>query len=357
MITKRQPTRLTKSGLNSAGSHHCGSLIGAGDVDKSSAWSFSAEDGDKLLGANGDDWTVYAQWFLGEDTSATAGTKDRYKYPFGKGGKVFRSALIAIRSRASQQGDTAIFDAAGHFVDQIDGTKSYEGQKALPMQMRMWSKIEKTSIDEDQRILTGIATTPSSDRMQDIVEPLGADYDLPIPFLWQHDDTQPIGEVTSAKPTKNGIPVTIQIAKTDTPGTLKDRLDEAWESIKIGLVKGLSIGFAPTEYSFMEDGGIHFLEWEWLELSAVTIPANAEASILTIKSADDKAVKKQAVRIQLKKAARVSIKLSREVPMGVKSSKPPESDHVMAVAGRMRAAKLREMVDEDLIVETKIDVR
>lgn len=51
-------------------------------------------------------------------------------------------------------------------------------------------------------------------------------------------------------------------------------------------MKGLSIGFKPIKYAYLDSGGIHFLEWELLEVSAVTIPANAECSIQTVKSFD-----------------------------------------------------------------------
>jgi hypothetical protein len=44
------------------------------------------------------------------------------------------------------------------------------------------------------------------------------------------------------------------------PGTLKDRLDEAWQSVKMKLVRGVSIGFRAIEYAFMDDGGIRFIE-------------------------------------------------------------------------------------------------
>lgn len=338
-VNKRTPTRLMKSGLNSAGSHHCGALISAGDVDKTSSWSFDADDGNKLLGADGKDWTAYAQWFLGEDTTAPEGTKARYKYPFGKDGKVFRSALIAIRSRASQQDDTPVFNAAGHFIDEIDGSKNYTAQKALPMVMRSWAKLTLKAVDEDQRIITGIASTPSSDRMNDVVEPMGAKFDLPLPFLWQHDSEQPVGEVTNAKPTKDGIPVTIKMASIDEPGTLKDRLDEAWQSIKIGLVKGLSIGFAPIEYAFQDDGGIHFTEWEWLELSGVTIPANADCSITTIKSFDEAAEK-----IREKNKSRVSIKLT-EGDLKVNH----RSKHVLGLVDQFQTKCVNSLVREDFI--------
>jgi HK97 family phage major capsid protein len=56
-------------------------------------------------------------------------------------------------------------------------------------------------------------------------------------------------------------------------------------------VRGLSIGFKPIKYAFIDNtGGIEFAEWEWLELSAVTIAANQDASITTIKSIDREAL-------------------------------------------------------------------
>jgi HK97 family phage major capsid protein/HK97 family phage prohead protease len=156
----------------------------------------------------------------------------------------------------------------------------------MPVSNRAYTLLSIKSVDEDQRTITGIATTPETDRMGDIVEPRGAQFRLPIPLLWQHDSRQPIGEVTAARVTDEGIEVTAKIFKIDEPGTLKDRLDEAWQSLKYRLVKGFSIGFQSIE-STRIDGtyGMRFVKWLWLELSCVTIPANADASILAIKSA------------------------------------------------------------------------
>jgi HK97 family phage prohead protease len=152
---------------------------------------------------------------------------------------------------------------------------------------RAYSLLEIKSVDEDERIITGIATTPTADRDGDIVEPKGAEFKLPIPLLWQHDSRQPIGEVFYAKVTSAGIEIKARIVKIAEPGTLKDRLDEAWQSIKAGLVKGLSIGFRSVESARIDNTyAYRFMKWLWLELSAVTIPANADASIQTIKSLD-----------------------------------------------------------------------
>lgn len=152
---------------------------------------------------------------------------------------------------------------------------------------RAYSVFTVKEFDEERRELSGIASTPSPDRLGDVVEPKGAIFKLPIPLLWHHQSMKPIGHVTEATIGEAGIEVKARIERIEEPGTLKDRLDEAWQSIKIGLVRGLSIGFNPVESARIENTWAeHFLKWEWLELSAVTIPANADASITAIKSAD-----------------------------------------------------------------------
>jgi HK97 family phage prohead protease len=157
------------------------------------------------------------------------------------------------------------------------------------MQNRAYSFLQIKSIDEDNRVIRGIATTPAVDRVGDIIDPLGVKFNNPLAFLWQHQHDKPIGSVKFDKPTKDGIGFEATLAKTDEPGTLKDRLDEAWQSIKLKLVKAVSVGFRPIEYSFMDNGGIRYSETEVYELSAVTIPANAEALITEVKSMGDAA--------------------------------------------------------------------
>lgn len=148
----------------------------------------------------------------------------------------------------------------------------------------------KAVADGTKRTFSGIATTPATDRMGDIVEPKGAKFKLPIPLLWQHDSRQPIGWVTRAKVTPRGIEIEGEVADIPEDGALKSRLLEAWQSIKSTLVRGLSIGFTPLEMEAIDAkqpwGAQRFVKWEWLELSAVTIPANADASISAIKSID-----------------------------------------------------------------------
>lgn len=151
---------------------------------------------------------------------------------------------------------------------------------------RAYSLLEIKAVEDEQRIIRGIATSPSPDRVGDIVEPLGVKFKNPMPLLHQHDSSRPVGTVRFDKPTKAGITFEAKLPTIDEPGPLKDRVDTAWGEVKSGLVRAVSIGFRALEYSVMDDGGYRFMESEVLELSLVTIPANADATILSIKSID-----------------------------------------------------------------------
>jgi HK97 family phage prohead protease len=156
------------------------------------------------------------------------------------------------------------------------------------MQNRAWAQLVLKAVDETTRTIRGIATSPSTDREGDVLEPQGAEFALPIPLLSQHNQRLPIGQVTEARVTNKQI----EIAATLPVGKGLAYVDEAWTQIITGLVRGLSVGFLPQSWEPVRDqagkttGGIRFTRWQWFELSAVTIPANADASIATIKRFD-----------------------------------------------------------------------
>jgi HK97 family phage major capsid protein/HK97 family phage prohead protease len=152
--------------------------------------------------------------------------------------------------------------------------------------------IKEVSAEPADFVFRGVASTPTPDRMGDIVEPLGAKFALPMPLLWQHQADQPVGRVEFARPTKEGIPFKAVIPRVTEPGRVKERIDEAIHSLQYKLVGAVSIGFRAIEGAVerLKDGGLRFKEWEWLELSLVTIPANAEATISTIKGLDSLAL-------------------------------------------------------------------
>lgn len=160
----------------------------------------------------------------------------------------------------------------------------------MEMTRRAYSALEIKSVSEDKRIIRGVATTPAVDRVGDIVEPLGVEFKNPLPLLWQHQHDKPVGTVRFDRPTRDGITFEAELPQIAEAGTLRDRIEEAWQSIKAGLVRAVSIGFRPIEYAFMDEGGIRFIKSEVYELSLVTIPANADAVITSTKTLDPAAV-------------------------------------------------------------------
>lgn len=155
---------------------------------------------------------------------------------------------------------------------------------------RAYASLEIKAPEQDaggKRTFTGIASTISTDRMDDIVLPMGAKYKVPFPLLWQHNSRQPIGWVRDVRLSKTKIEVDCEVHNEPEPGELKKELDKAWQTIRAQLVRGLSIGFRTLKSARIEGSyGSEIQEWDWLELSPVTIAANADCSITAIKSAD-----------------------------------------------------------------------
>jgi len=139
------------------------------------------------------------------------------------------------------------------------------------------------TVDEGQRIIEGWASTGRTDRVGDIVEPLGAEFDLPLPLLLDHDHSLAVGEVEKAEVTSQGVRFVARIKKISEPGKAKELTDMAWHYARHGLRKCVSIGFQPLEYEPLKSGGSRFTRWSWYELSLCTVPANPDAVIETVK--------------------------------------------------------------------------
>src|SRR5262245_643657 len=148
---------------------------------------------------------------------------------------------------------------------------------------RAYSVLEIKAFDADRRVFAGMATTPDLDRQGHSVDPAGVSFSNPLPLLFHHDQTQPIGTVTLSMPTAEGVAFEAEIPVITEPGRLRDRVDEAWQSIKGGLIRGMSCGLRILERQ-KQGNLLRLTKSEILELSLVTIPANLHASILTVKS-------------------------------------------------------------------------
>jgi len=207
--------------------------------------------------------------------------------------------------------------------------------------VRAWSTLNLKSLDEETREFAGIATTPSTDRIGDVVESSGAQFKLPLPLLAQHDTGKPIGHITYAKVTDAGIEVRGHLQKPydGAPPSWAERLNVAWADIKTGLVRGLSIGFKPLESEPIKGSrGERFTKWLWLELSAVTIPANADATITTIKSIDT------TLRAASGRSTPRVVRLdSTSAGVTANANTPPEEGTKMNVAEQIKAFEAKRM--------------
>lgn len=101
-----------------------------------------------------------------------------------------------------------------------------------------------------------------------------------VPILWQHDPRTPIGLGTLTDTPKG-----LQIAGKLSLGTEKGR--DAYELLKDGVIKGLSIGYDVVKQKF-QNGARHLQELALFEVSAVTFPANEEALVGSVKHAGAK---------------------------------------------------------------------
>ena len=147
------------------------------------------------------------------------------------------------------------------------------------------SGLSDVSVDEDKRLITGIASTPRPDRAGDVVKAEGAKFTLPFPLLANHDSRMPVGQVIAMKATARGLEFTAQVGPSD-PNL--PEVDRAWAQIKAGLVTNVSIGFMATRCELLPDmSGLLISESDIFELSLTPTPCNADAKILTVKSLED----------------------------------------------------------------------
>lgn len=153
---------------------------------------------------------------------------------------------------------------------------------------RAYATLELAAAGDDALTLTGIATTPTPDRNGDIVDPLGVTFKNPVPLLLHHDKQRPIGTVRFNPPTAAGVTFAASLIKGAT-GRVGEWVDEAVQLLKAGVLRAVSIGYAakPDDVEYdRATGCLRFKACELCELSLVTVPANADATITAIKALD-----------------------------------------------------------------------
>lgn len=143
------------------------------------------------------------------------------------------------------------------------------------------------SLDDEARTIEGIASSASPDLAGDVLVSRGAVFSLPLPLLMQHDRRQPIGEVTAAQVSDTEIAIRATVVRDSGLAYV----EEAWKQLKAGLVKGLSIGAQPLKAvpiinAQKQMTGVKYTAWRWLELSAVTMPMNIDATLDVVRAFD-----------------------------------------------------------------------
>ncbi|MEE4211582.1 MAG: HK97 family phage prohead protease [Parvularcula sp.] len=125
------------------------------------------------------------------------------------------------------------------------------------------------------------------DSYKEIVQPGAFDESLvaikasgrPLPVLWQHWSSEPIGFWDTLEVDDVGLRGEAQLVKEGVP-----RAIEAMALIEAQVVSGISIGYWVRASSKDEKTGIRFLEkLDLVEASTVTFPANDEARIDDVK--------------------------------------------------------------------------
>lgn len=111
--------------VHDAGVAHARRLIDSRQYDLETPWSEaapSAADENAFIERHG--YEGYGEWHLAVDTDASAGTKDRYGFPFGDLRRVNRAAVIHAKQRAAQNGHQAVAEAADKVLRHLDETRA-----------------------------------------------------------------------------------------------------------------------------------------------------------------------------------------------------------------------------------------
>jgi hypothetical protein len=99
------------------------------------------------------------------------------------------------------------------------------------------------------------------------------------PLLWQHDPNEPIGGIIEAREDQHGLYIKGQIDLDIAQG------ERVYNGMKKGYLSGMSIGYRTIKQTWKNQQR-HLLEVALHEGSIVTFPANALATITTVKAID-----------------------------------------------------------------------
>lgn len=190
--------------------------------------------------------------------------------------------------------------------------------------MKIRQFVKAMSEDEKEAgKMSFVASTDRADRYGDIIDQRGWDLDAyranPVILLNHDHQSLPIGR-GNVRMTEAGLVIDVEFDMADP------RAAEIAGKAERGFMNAVSVGFAPLKstpraqlpsehYAFSKSGGQFFEQAELLEVSIVTIPANADAVAIAAKNIgfDLKAYIKELVETEVNAMPVSSISHSKHI--------------------------------------------
>jgi hypothetical protein len=283
--------------LHDSGRRSAQSNIAAGNVNKTSAWSFSKADAAQLLGPDGNDTATFGKAHLGIDPNSNDPV-GRFAYPVAKGGTVYRSGLVAASEDATAAGDADCADAADGMIDMMDGGTTagaggpdtwalrpfeYKLSETQPGTFEGYASVFNIRDDNGDLILPGafgrtLAASQTSGRsVKMFVNHAGFATGTTLA-----NDLIPCGVWTKLTEDSKGLEATGRLIALDT-----ERGKSIYAALKERALSDMSIGYRATNFTRGKtdaDPRRSISELSLLEISPVFYPANAEARITSVAS-------------------------------------------------------------------------
>ena len=152
--------------------------------------------------------------------------------------------------------------------------------------------LEEDKSERDENVLSFIASTDRADRYGDVIEQSGWELDSykanPVVLFGHDHNSLPIGK-GAVRQTPEGLVIDVTFDMEDP------RAAEIAGKAERGFLNAVSVGFTPLKaisranltkdhYAYSDEGGSYFEKSELLEVSIVTIPANADATAIAAKN-------------------------------------------------------------------------
>ena len=210
-----------------------------------------------------------------------------------------------------------------------------------------------SEIDDEERTVTAVISSDAIDRDGEILKPRGmnADNFVKNPVVpWSHSAWEPpIGKALWIKKGTKRILAKVKFAMTN-------RAEEVWQLFKGKFLNAFSVGFMPTKGHNptpdevkkdprLAEARFIYDEWELLEFSPVTVPANPEALA--------QAVKSKSVAISKNMLETLKVEIIEDEPIEVKELDDEEDEDVKISMSEFRPEEKKIVVEPIFNLDSK----